>query len=757
VRRRLRRVVLATIGLSLVALVGPCFVPYPRELLEEDEGLRVLRDREGQPLRFLRDPDGVRHVPVRLEEVSPWLVRALVATEDRRFRSHGGVDPIAVVRAASANLRHGRIVSGASTITMQLARLLEPQERSFGAKVREAYRAVRLERALTKDEILERYLNLLPFGRNLRGVEAASRFWFGKPSGELTRGEAALLAGLPPSPSRLDPARHPAAAEARRRIVLGLMVEAGFLTKAEQAEEIAAPPRARPHAFPFEAPHFTEMARRRARSREAVTTLDGPRQREVAAVLGAHLADLEEVEAGAVVAIENASGAVRVLVGGPGWDVPGFGRLNLAMRRRSPGSALKPFLYALAIERGEILPRTPLADVPGGVAGYEPGNFDRRHRGRVPADEALRESLNVPAIRLLRRVGPRRFREALGRLGLAHLAAGRDEAGLALVLGGEEVHLVELARAYAALASGGRFRPLRLLADEPIGPGEPAIPAGVARAVADMLAVRDGPRTVAGERLVALKTGTSHGRRDAWAFAFDPDWTVGVWLGQPDGRPCERLVGSEAAAPLAREVHRILAAGRPTRWYGPAEGTRVEICAATGLRASPRCPDRREALRPAGARPLRPCEAHRPVLIDEASGHVRCPRCAAGHRVRVEVRLVLDPAVRAFLRGRGRDPGVPRHAPGCPARSGGPALLEPRPDTTYPTRVPLRARGPVDWFVDDRPLGRGAALVVTLVPGEHHVRAVGETGVTAVVIAVASTRQPAREADSSLEHPGSIR
>jgi penicillin-binding protein 1C len=583
--RRVLRSILAAAGLGALAAAGLVAFELARlpsipELLRESAPSTVVLDRRGDPLRYELTPCEKLRPWVALAEVHPWLVEATIAVEDARFRSHRGVDLVAAARALWTNLRRGRIVSGASTIPMQTARLLRPLPRGYHSKLREALLALRLEAELGKDRVLELYLNLSPYGGNLHGVEAAARRWLGRAPGDLSLAEAALLAGLPQSPSRYRPDRHPEAARARRDRVLDRMEALGLIGGAQAAGARSREVSVRVEPLPGGAPHFAAWVRERTAPGSRVrTTLDPALQslaeEAVRSRVEAHGA--AGVRNGAAVVVETCSGRIRALVGSQDFLDRRDGQVNGADAPRSPGSLLKTFIYALAFEGGIIGPDTVLHDAPRAWRdGYEPRNFSETFHGPVAAGRALALSLNVPAVEVLERVG---VEEAIGRLralGLGGLRPSAAHYGLSLGLGGVEATLLELVEAYAVLGRLGLHRPLSFREDEEPPPARRVLCAPAAFQATEALeeagwsaAEREG-----GLRLprLALKTGTSFGLRDAWAIAWSPRWTVGVWLGNFDGAPSPALVGASAAAPAARELMRRLHGGAGEGGAGAGDG-----------------------------------------------------------------------------------------------------------------------------------------------------------------------------------------
>ncbi|HXE25581.1 MAG TPA: penicillin-binding protein 1C, partial [Roseiarcus sp.] len=473
---------------------------------------------------------------------------------DKRFRSHHGVDPEAMARAAFQFVTTGHIVSGGSTVTMQVARLLEPRrERSIGAKLRQVVRAIELERALSKDEILSLYLTLAPYGGNLEGVRAASLAYFGKEPLRLTLGEAALLVALPQSPEARRPDRSPAAARAARDRVLDRAAARGIIGEADAA---AAKREKVPHTrlpFPALAAHAAEEAVAADKQTKVIRlSIDARLQAKLEALAKESVARLGPKLSAAIVVIDNASGEICARVGSAGYDDSSRdGAIDMSRSPRSPGSALKPFIYALAFEEGLAHPQTRLFDRPMRYGAYAPENFSLGYEGAVTARKALQMSLNLPAVELLADVGPATFLARLHSAG-AEIALPKDTpVGLAIGLGGLGISLTDIARLYAGFARGGEAPALieRLDGQPPIiGPRRVTDPVA-AYYVADILRGAPPPANALKGR-IAFKTGTSYGYRDALAIGFDRRTTIAVWVGRPDNGPTPGLIGREAAAPI---------------------------------------------------------------------------------------------------------------------------------------------------------------------------------------------------------------
>jgi penicillin-binding protein 1C len=618
--RRRRRLLL--LGIFLLALptfpwltfqAAVAWWPYPPGLDASRQTSTWVQDRRGAPLAAFVADDGQWYLPLSQDQVSPHLLKALVAAEDARFYEHHGVDWPAVAKSAWEDVRSLGIRRGASTITMQVQRLREPRTRGFFAKFEQAVRACQLEKQLpaadAKARVLLEYVNRAPFGGNLTGAGAASWRYFGRPCNDLSLGQAALLAGLPQSPVRLRPDRFPDRAYRRRDWVLGRMLATGAITREQFQEAVAEPLDAQWRPLPQETAATLAPSGPPAVAPTvfgAMPTLKWLTELHPGLVLRvtfdtaiqsqAYDAAREQfdslgpsgVTAAAVVVLDTPTGQCLAAVS-LARDARG---VDLTRSLRSTGSTLKPFIYAAAFDDRLATPATILHDTPAAWAGYVPGNFDGSFRGDIPAAEALAESRNIPALRLLSRVGVERAAGLMGRLGLARIGKFPQRYGLSLAVGGAEASPIQLAQAYAALGRGGMPAEASfVLRDElpsdlsPV-PGLAPVTAPVSRASSGarvfsqsacwqtLSALSDSARTQAISRdaarvHAAWKTGTSSGRRDAWCAAVTRSHTVVVWLGNPSGKGAEPLVGSEAAAPLALKLIASLDHDEhPAPWLG---------------------------------------------------------------------------------------------------------------------------------------------------------------------------------------------
>jgi penicillin-binding protein 1C len=527
----------------------------PLPLREAHEVSTTIVDRHGKLLRAYAMTDGRWRLPVHaVKDVDPTYLKLLFAYEDRRFYSHGGVDLLALGRAAFQLMTSGHIVSGGSTITMQLARLMEPRrQRSISAKLRQIVRAVEIERQMSKDQILDLYLAMAPYGGNLEGVRAASIAYFGKEPKRLSLSEAALLVALPQSPEnrRLD--RYPNTARAARDRVLDRMVEDRVISNDDAAMAKAVPvPRLR-KPMPILAPHSADQAMVSVKDTAVIAlTLDAPLQQALEVLAHDRAASLGPNISVAILAVDNASGDVLARVGSPDYfDDRRAGQVDMTRAVRSPGSTLKPFIYGLAFEDGFVHPESLIDDRPIRFGSYAPENFDMTFQGTVPVRKALQMSLNVPAVALLDRVGASRLSSRLKQAG-AHLELPKDETpGLAMGLGGVGITLQDLVQLYSGLARLGDARPLLEIQSWRDEAREPQrlLDQVAAWQVGNVLLGTPPPENGVHNR-IAFKTGTSYGYRDAWSIGFDGRITIGVWVGRPDGAPVPGIAGRTAAAPI---------------------------------------------------------------------------------------------------------------------------------------------------------------------------------------------------------------
>lgn len=528
----------------------------PAPLGKNLEYSHVVLDREGRLLRAYATTEGRWRLPVSERDVDPRFLKLLFTYEDKRFREHHGIDPLSMGRAAVQLVSRGQIISGGSTISMQVARLLEPRERrSLGAKMRQIVRALELERALGKDGVLALYLALAPYGGNLEGVRAASLAYFGKEPRKLSLAEAALLVALPQSPELRRPDRFPTAARAARDRVLDRAALAGLMPRDEIARAKTQPVPHERKPLPVLAPHSADqVVLLEPDRREHRLTLDLFLQKNLQELAHERAQALGPDISVAILAVDNVTGEVRARVASADYfDLRRAGQVDMTQALRSPGSTLKPFIYGLGFEDGVIHPDTLIDDRPSRYGGYVPENFDLTFQGVVTVRRALQLSLNVPAVAVLNRIGVSRLGARLSQAGAVLILPKGEVPGLAMGLGGVGVRLADLVMLYASLARQGEALALTERQQADLRMPHRLLDPVAAWYVGNILLGAPPPDNALSGR-IAFKTGTSYGYRDAWAIGFDGRMTVGVWVGRPDGAPVPGLVGRASAAPILFEA-----------------------------------------------------------------------------------------------------------------------------------------------------------------------------------------------------------
>lgn len=766
---RRRRPVLrwsAAITLSLLLLLDTLFPP-PLPVAQDNATLVLARD--GTPLRAFADGNGIWRYPTTPAQVSPLYLQALLNYEDRTFWHHPGVNPWALVRAGRQWLGSGRIVSGGSTLTMQVARLLDPHTRTPWGKLKQLLRALQLEAHLSKQEILRLYLQRAPYGGTIEGVEAASWAYLGKPATRLSHAEAALLAVLPQLPSRLRPDRHPEAARVARDKVLERMAALAVWTRAEVDDARIEPVVARALQPPLQAALLAQhLHSAHPHAARITTTIDAELQRSLEERVTAYFAPLPARTSAALLVVDNLSMEARAYVGSVAFgDGKRLGHVDMVQAWRSPGSTLKPFLYGMALDDGLIHSESLLVDAPQSFGDYRPSNFDAAFNGPVGAAAALRLSLNVPAVDLLDRVGPARFAARLHNVGTTLRFPRASAPNLALILGGAGTQLQQLVGAYAAFNRGGIAGRVRYTPDDARVDRRLMSP-GAAWIVREILEANPRPGyglatfDTATRPRVAWKTGTSYGFRDAWAIGSTRRYTVGVWVGRPDGTPLPGQYGAVTALPLLFEVLDMLprqqrdAAALPM----PASVQQRDICWPLGLAAeataTPLCRRRMRAYLLEGAVP--PTLAERDARlwrsglerfeVDALTGERVSAHCQQTHPRR-EQQIARWPALLSpwLSAGDRLAAQLPPLATDCTPdgrtafaslRIDGisdRATLARAPGSSRPVRLQLRALGSqarVDWLLDGRWIaqtrGDGSFQYDVGQPGEHALTALAEDG-----------------------------
>jgi penicillin-binding protein 1C len=748
-KRRLARGLLLLLALAGAGWAAAWLVPLPERLAAPHSV--VIEYRDGTPAHVFLAADERWRVPMRPKDIDPAYLRALLALEDKRFAWHPGVDPLAVGRAVVSNLTKGRRVSGASTLTMQLVRVLEPRPRTLVSKVIESFRALQLELRLPKDDILADYLQFVPYGRNVEGVEAAALAYFGHRATHLSPAEIATLLAVPQNPNRRFPTPENAARlkaardEVARRLLEEKALPLGPSGATAEPAAVLAEVRATPvpselTPFPREAPHAAMWLRSRQPELERVrTTLDAGTQRLAERLMRDASPDLatKGIHNGVAVVVDHERGEVLALVGSfDFFDTEHGGQIAGFDTPRSPGSALKPLLYAMGIDKGVVLPEHLVADIPESYGGYAPRNYDGRFMGLVRMEYALSQSLNLPFVNLLKQLGVERFLGTLRLAGVDSLRPDPGYYGLSAAVGGLEVTPLELAGLYVALAEDGRSRPLKVLDDgKPAAQPRELFSPGAAWLTRRALALRDRPDFPARRQLTGMpaqvhwKTGTSFGHRDAWAAGSGPRHTAVVWLGNFDNTPSVHLVGAEAAGPLLFDL--LEAVGPRARasfkeeTAAPADLTLVEVCAYSGHLPTDACKDRKQVYARRSAVPTQPCPYHQRLEVDAKTGLAVSPACRAGRATESRLYLTWPSSIRRWLTEQHRSlPEPPAYAPGC--EPGGaehaPEILSPAEGqvallipgmSPEQQEVPLEAEAShereLTWFVNGKFLGKAKA------------------------------------------------
>lgn len=732
--------------------------------LKDAEMARVVVAEDGTPLWRYADSDGVWRYPVSLQQVSPYYLQALLTYEDRWFYQHPGINPLSLARAAWQDLRNGQIVSGGSTLSMQVARLIDPHPRTLGGKLRQVWRTAQLEWHLSKDQILEIYLNRAPYGGTLQGIGAASWTYLGKPPSALTRGEAALLAVLPQAPSRLRPDRYPERAQAARDKVLERLAYYQVWPVQQVAEIRQEALWLAPRQVPQLAPLLARRMTQSNRSQVVTTTLDATLQRRLEELARGWKSQLPEKTSVGVLVVDHTNMKVRAYLGSLDLnDNSRFGHVDMVAAWRSPGSTLKPFLYGLALDDGLIHAESLLQDVPRRFGDYRPGNFDTGFHGPVSASEALSRSLNLPAVQLLEAYGPKRFAANLRNVGVELRLPAHAEPSLALILGGAGARLDQLVAGFSALARQGRVAPLRFTPQQGIydrqlmSPGAAwivrRILAGEARPLPDDALPASVP--------LAWKTGTSYGYRDAWAIGVNARYTMGIWVGRPDGTPVAGQFGFATAVPLLNQVNNLLLTSLRQRGEGipadprPASVSRAVICWPGGqplTAGDSNCRQRRLSWILDGTiPPTLPAPGQESLLGSQPLMWLnsRGLRVAADCPGATPRRLALwptplEPWLPAAERRAQRLPAIDPQCPPLQQQEAPPLLMLGVRDGAILRRLPgnnaldLRVStqgggGQRWWFLNGQLVGEGESLLQTLSqPGRYQLSVLDESGQVAV-------------------------
>jgi len=681
---RRRRLFLLSGGLLLVAFLAFALDRlFPLPLAPQYSPLVLAQD--GTVLHAYLNPTQKWRMKTELSEITPALQTAIIEKEDRYFRYHFGVNPVAIVQAAGRNIfRKGR-TTGASTITMQVARLLEPKERTFTNKLLEMLRATQLEAHLSKAEILQLYLNLVPYGSNIEGVKSAALLYFQQPPHYLSLAQTVTLAIIPNRPGGLLLGKNNDRILQERNRWLRYFGAQNLFPKQDITDALLEPLDAQRHAAPTLAPH---LARRLVRAQPGTALIHSSlrpatqaKAEDLARNYVRRLGTLGISQA-SVLVVNNRTHAVEAYVGSVDFqDAAARGQVDGVRAIRSPGSTLKPLLYGLALDRGLLTPKTVLPDVPTNFQGFRPENFDKHCLGEVTMERALTYSLNIPAVRVLSEVGVPSFTSTLRQAGFRQVARDAPRLGLSTILGGCGATLEELTGLYAALANGGRWEKLRVEHEE-LSVGKQALSAlphhqlltpAAAYLLTDILAQRtrpDLPVDAASSRhlpRIAWKTGTSYGRRDAWSIGYNKDYTIGVWVGNFSGQGSPALTGADVASPLLFDLFNALAYNSTNEWFAPPASLDFRlVCAETGLVPGEHCDNQLIDYYLPGASSSHRCQHQQEVLVSADGAYSYCRACVPAAGYRRELYPNVLPEVLAYRAAQGQPTRrLPPHNPDC--------------------------------------------------------------------------------------------
>ncbi len=716
------------LGLLLAAVLLDSLVfPLPNDRLFK-QSAKFVYSRDHQLINAYLSSDDYWRKQIELKRISPILIGSVLASEDRWFYFHPGVNLVSLVNAAIDNVKAGKIIRGGSTITMQIARMMEPKPRTIKSKLIEILRSFQLEAHFTKDELLEMYFNLAPYGGNIEGVGAASYFYFDKPPSELTVAQTALLTILPNSPSLLNPTKDIDACIIGRNKVLDVLLSRGLITRAEYDDALLETINPVITAPPDHAPHFCrDFALAASGGTEVMTTIDMDIQNHCHEILKnyRYVLQARDIHNASLVVLDNMTGELLAMIGSIDFnDNRNQGQVNGSIAARSPGSTLKPFVYALAMDKGLISPNMYLEDLPVYYSGYSPENFDDSYSGIVSASDALKQSLNVPAVNLASKVGLNDYFDILKRGGLSTLEGKYYDYGLPLVLGSCEIKLVELANLYRALANSGIYSHYKTELNSITLSADTLYSTGASYIVTEILSELKRPEFPASWEFseniprIAWKTGTSYGRKDAWSVGYNPQYTVAVWAGNFDAQPSPELIGAEAAAPILFDIFTALTSKSKGGWFErPKEVDTRLVCAASGLLPGTYCESTVEEMYIPGVSPTFRCEIHKEILVDSKTGHKLCRYCRQGKECNHEIYEVWPAKIATWLSKTGNVlKTVPNHNPECRGVYYGdrPIINSPKEDVEYFIRghIPLEqqcimldasvASGAktIYWFVD---------------------------------------------------------
>ncbi|MBN1327411.1 MAG: penicillin-binding protein 1C [Candidatus Cloacimonetes bacterium] len=739
-------------------------IPLPLENFQDHS--RLVLAENGKILRAFLNKDQQWNFPSEPEHIIPAKLKtAVIVYEDRYFFTHHGINLPSLLRAAYLNISAGKIIAGGSTLTMQVARIMDPKARTIASKFIEILQALKLEIRFPKKEILTLYLDHAPYGGNIRGIRTASLRYFGKEPIHLSWSEACVLAVLPNSPGLITPGKRTQELIRKRDDLLRKIAELGLIDQQTLGLSLQEPVTSQQYNFPWHAPHLARRLSADCNEEIIKTTIDYDIQVQIEELLIQHGQYLEYqgIKNISCLIVDNESGNVQAYCGSQNFnDHANQGQVDGVTASRSPGSTLKPFLYALSIDEGIVLPQTLMQDIPAYFGAFQPENANGKYSGLVTASEALIKSLNIPAVRLLNYYGVQPFYQFLEHAGISTLFRDASDYGLTLIIGGCEVQLYELVRLYRGLARYGRFMPLTVsdsnirLEDYP-----ELISPGACNLILEELKNLSRPGSeyywhqYEDQYPLAWKTGTSYGQRDAWAVGVNPQWTIGVWVGNFSGEINSNLSGAASAAPILFDIFNILPKDLEKIWFEPPieRMDTHKICHETGFSAGPDCVETDLVLVPEEMHSLRVCPYHQKVFFNDDETNQVCSLCWEQDHYHARTALVYPAKILHYLRERGNyQYDLPPHQEICPGASQGEIIRILYPEANARIWIPrdignikqkimLKVAHSIGdqtvyWYLDDGYLGSTVNIheqAVSPLRGWHQLKVIDQDGNTALV------------------------
>ncbi len=750
ISKKLKIFLILLISLILIILILDKLFPLPKEKLFPETS-KIIYFKNGKVARiFLTSDDKLRFF-LPYKKIPEEVKKIFVISEDKYFFYHPGVNPLSIVRAIISNIKKGKIVSGGSTITMQIARIIEPKKRNLKSKIIEALRAIQLELHFSKKKLLEIYLNITPYGGNVEGIGAASYIYFQKPVSALNTKEIALLALIPKSPKSFSLNKKNIENISKRyRILLKRLKKKKIIKPHEFKEWKDLEELPRRHPLPFSLPHFSDyLIIKYPKKREFKTTISFNTQKSLEKLVKNYSADLKGkgIKNISVIIINNREKSIEAVVGSQNYFSKDGGQIRGFLTLRSPGSTLKPFLYAYALEKGLITTETLLKDIPIEYETYAPHNFKDIYRGLVTAKKALSESLNVPAVNLLNKIGVDNFYELLKRLDF-HSLKDRKNYGLSIILGGCGITLYEISRAYTIFANRGILYSLKELKDNKTYKTK-IFSEGTAYLITNILESHKRPDfpkifySVGNLPRVAWKTGTSYGHFDAWSIGYTPDYTVGVWAGNFDNSSSADIVGVKVATPLMFKIFDMLTKKGKERWFKkPSDLIEMEVCSFSGMRVISDKVKTKRVLVLKKRVPTEKCKFHKKFFIDKKTGEIVCPEAMKENgEYEEKIFLTYPPDIAYWYKKRGiLIEKLPPINPLCSTENEEmpPQIIFPKnnqifyfPEDLEKTRrrLPLVSNKIVYWFINEAFSGKGRKIFISPAKGKYTIEAIDENSI----------------------------